>query len=149
MMINGMEGILNGMTMMINSTTTMMINSTMTMMINSTMTMMTNSTTTMMINSIMTMMTNGMEMMMNGMETMTNGLGLLPVGLDLVGSVTVSTHLKGPGTATEETLMPCVVMVDLGFAMLNAIMLARTSSKPQVNSGASPEMLVRFGMGTF
>merc|ERR1719319_1371837 len=104
MMINGMEGILNGMTMMINSSMTMMTNSTMTMMINS--------TTTMMI--------NGMEMMMNGMETMTNGLGL-----DLVGSVTVSTHLKGPGTATEETLMPCVVMVDLGFAMLNAIMLAR------------------------
>jgi len=57
--------------------------------------------------------------------------------------------LKGPGIATEETLMPCVVMGDLGFVMLNAIMLALISSKLQVDPGASPEMPARFGMVTF
>jgi len=71
------------------------------------------------------------------------------VGRGLVGSVTVSTHLKGPGIATEETLMPCVVMGDLGFVMLNAIMLALIRNKLQVDPGASLDMLVGFGMGTF
>merc|ERR1719319_781920 len=56
---------------------------------------------------------------------------------------------KCPGIGTEETLMPCVVMGDLGSAMLNVIMLALTRNKLLVVTGASPDMLVGFGIGTF